>query len=209
MASLLATLFAATAAAQQIGTNTPEVHPLLPSQKCTAAGGCQTVNTSIVLDSQYRWLHNVNGYDNCQVNGGWNTTLCPDATTCAQNCAVEGVDYSSYGIDVNGNAVTFNLYKQSAGVTTLSSPRGYLLADDDTTYDIFKLLNQEITYDIDVSQVPCGINGALYMSEMLPDGGFDNVTNPAGAKYGTGYCDAQCPRTPFVYTNGTTESKPG
>ena len=93
MASLIATFFAATAVAQQIGTNTPEVHPSLPSQKCTLGGGCKTLNTSIVLDSQYRWLHNAKGYDNCQVNGSWNSTLCPDGVTCAQNCAVEGVDY--------------------------------------------------------------------------------------------------------------------
>jgi len=98
-----------------------------------------------------------------------------------------------------------NLFKQDNGVTTLSSPRAYLLANE-TTYDVFKLLNQEITYDIDVSQVPCGVNGALYMSEMLADGGYNAKTNPAGAKYGTGYCDAQCPKTPFVVANGTTEA---
>ena len=205
MASLLVALFAAGAAAQQIGTNTPEVHPLLPTQKCTKAGGCKNLNTSIVLDSQYRWLHNKDGYDNCQVNGAWNSTLCPDGVTCAQNCAVEGVDYSGYGIKVNGNAITMNLYLQNGGTTSLASPRAYLLANE-TTYDMFKLLNQEITYDIDVSQVPCGINGALYLSEMLEDGGYDAKTNPAGAKYGTGYCDAQCPRTPFVFANGTTEA---
>ena len=205
MASLVTALFAATALAQQIGTNTPEVHPSLPSQKCTRAGGCKTLNTSIVLDSQYRWLHNVNGYDNCQVNGGWNSTLCPDGVTCAQNCAVEGVDYSGYGIKANGNAVTLNLYLQKNGATALASPRAYLLANE-SQYDVFKLLNQEITYDIDVSQVPCGINGALYLSEMLADGGYNAKTNPAGAKYGTGYCDAQCPKTPFVFTNSTTEA---
>ena len=98
-----------------------------------------------------------------------------------------------------------NLYLNNAGVTTLASPRAYLLANE-TQYDMFKLLNQEITYDIDVSQVPCGINGALYLSEMLADGGYNSQTNPAGAKYGTGYCDAQCPKTPFVFTNGTTEA---
>ena len=59
-----------------------------------------------------------------------------------------------------------NLFLNNAGVTTLASPRAYLLANE-TQYDMFKLLNKEITYDIDVSQVPCGINGALYLSEML------------------------------------------
>ena len=205
MASLAIIVFSSLAAAQQIGTNTPEIHPNLPSQKCTLSGGCQTVNTSIVLDSQYRWLHTVGGYTNCQANGVFDPSICPDATTCAQNCAVEGVDYSGYGIAVNGDAVTLNLFLNNNNVTTLASPRAYLLAEDGTTYDVFKLLNQEITYDVDVSQVPCGINGALYFSEMLADGGLNNSTNPAGAKYGTGYCDAQCPVTPFVVADGTYE----
>jgi cellulose 1,4-beta-cellobiosidase len=201
-----AALLATVVTAQQIGTNTPEVHPLLPSQKCTRFGGCKTQNTSVVLDSQYRWLHATGGYNNCQVNGGWNSTLCPDGATCAENCAVEGVDYGSYGIQVNGSAITMNLFLQNGNTTSLASPRAYLLANDNT-YDMFKLLNQEITYDIDVSGVPCGVNGALYLSEMLSDGGYNAKTNPAGAKYGTGYCDAQCPVTPFVVANGTTEVK--
>lgn len=136
-------------------------------------------------------------YNNCQLgNGAFNTTLCPDAATCAQNCAVEGVDYSGYGISVSGSAITLKLFLQNGNTTTLASPRAYLLANE-TQYDVFKLLNQEITYDVDVSQVPCGINGALYLSEMLSDGGYNAKTNPAGAQYGTGYCDAQCPKTPF------------
>lgn len=38
-------------------------------------------------------------------------------------------------------------------------------------------------------------NGALYFSQMDADGGASKYpTNKAGAKYGTGYCDSQCPR---------------
>lgn len=41
----------------------------------------------------------------------------------------------------------------------------------------------------------CGINGALYFVKMDADGGLSKYpTNKAGAPYGTGYCDAQCPR---------------
>lgn len=65
----------------------------------------------------------------------------------------------------------------------------------DTNYQMFKLLNQEFTFDVDVSNLPCGLNGALYFSEMDADGGMAKFsTNKAGAKYGTGYCDSQCPR---------------
>jgi cellulose 1,4-beta-cellobiosidase len=59
---------------------------------------------------------------------------------------------------------------------------------------MFKLLNREFSFDVDVSSLECGINGALYFVEMEADGGMSKFpTNKAGAKYGTGYCDAQCP----------------
>ena len=46
--------------------------------------------------------------------------------------------------------------------------------------------------------MPCGLNGAVYFVEMDADGGKAAAANAggsnmAGAKYGTGYCDAQCP----------------
>lgn len=45
-----------------------------------------------------------------------------------------------------------------------------------------------------MSQLPCGLNGALYLVEMDEDGGISKYPgNKAGAKYGTGYCDTQCP----------------
>jgi len=40
--------------------------------------------------------------------------------------------------------------------------------------------------------MPCGLNGALYFVQMSANGDA-SATNAAGAKYGTGYCDAQCP----------------
>ena len=56
---------------------------------------------------------------------------------------------------------------------------------------MFKLKNKEFTFDVDVSNMPCGLNGALYFVEMEADGGkAKHPTNEAGAKYGTGYCDA-------------------
>lgn len=67
---------------------------------------------------------------------------------------------------------------------------------------MFNLLNQEFTFDVDVSKLPCGLNGALYFSEMDKDGGMSRFSsNKAGAKYGTGYCDSQCPRD-IKFING-------
>ncbi|CAE6459644.1 unnamed protein product [Rhizoctonia solani] len=84
---------------------------------------------------------------------------------------------------------------------------------------MFKLKNQEFTFDVDVSNLPCGLNGALYFSEMAADGGKSKyANNKAGAKYGTGYCDAQCPRNiKFIngeanvarWTGSTTDPKSG
>eukprot|EP01113_Clastostelium_recurvatum_P022123 TRINITY_DN2633_c0_g1_i5.p1 TRINITY_DN2633_c0_g1~~TRINITY_DN2633_c0_g1_i5.p1 ORF type:complete len:329 (+),score=113.53 TRINITY_DN2633_c0_g1_i5:314-1300(+) len=65
---------------------------------------------------------------------------------------------------------------------------------NESAYQMFHLKNQEFTFDVDVSNLPCGLNGALYFVQMQPDGGMSaHPTNKAGAKYGTGYCDAQCP----------------
>lgn len=74
--------------------------------------------------------------------------------------------------------------------------------EDDANYQEFNMLAQEFTFDVDVSQLPCGLNGALYMSAMPKDGGLAQYPgNKAGAAYGTGYCDAQCPRD-LKFING-------
>jgi cellulose 1,4-beta-cellobiosidase len=193
-ATLLALCFAAAAFGQQVGTNTAETHPSLSWQKCTKSGGCTTVSSSkITLDANWRWLHTTTGYTNCYTGNEWDTSLCPDGVTCAANCALDGADYSgTYGITTSGNALTLKFVTQSQQKNIGS--RVYLLTDD-THYESFQLLNQEFTFDVDVSNLPCGLNGALYFAEMDADGGMaKNPGNKAGAQYGTGYCDSQCPR---------------
>merc|ERR1712029_866391 len=62
----------------------------------------------------------------------------------------------------------------------------------------------------DVSSLGCGLNGAMYFVEMPQNGGKDGDLNTAGAKYGTGYCDAQCPRDmKFVKGLAATELTEG
>ena len=76
--------------------------------------------------------------------------------------------------------------------------RVYLLADDDK-YFMFKLKNQEFAFDVELSSLGCGLNGALYIVSMEEDGGMSTGPgNKAGAKYGTGYCDAHCTTAKFV-----------
>lgn len=186
--------------AQQVGSNTPENHPSLPFQICTKAR-CDTISGSVTIDANWRWLHNVGGSQNCYTGNEWDTSLCPDGVTCAQKCAVEGADYpGTYGITTSGNSLKLKFVTHGPYSTNIGS-RVYLMQNDDT-YQMFKLKNREFTFDVDVSNLPCGLNGALYFVEMDADGGKSKFSNnKAGAKYGTGYCDAQCPHD-LKFING-------
>merc|ERR1711871_460474 len=160
----------------------------------------------IVLDSNWRWTHKVGTTTNCYSGNEWDTSICPDPVTCAQNCALDGGDYEgTYGIKVNGNSVQLNFVTHGQYSSNVGS-RVYLM-DSETTYKKFHLKNQEFTFDVDVSNMPCGLNGALYFVEMDADGGLSKYSgNKAGAKYGTGYCDAQCPHD-IKFINGEANTK--
>jgi cellulase len=94
--------------------------------------------------------------------------------------------------------MTLHMYMNESGkINVPVSPRVYLLDQSGQEYSYLRLLNQEISFDADVSNLPCGMNGALYLTSMEQDGGRSSV-NPAGATYGTGYCDAQCPKSSFI-----------
>nr|QDK64596.1 putative cellobiohydrolase 2 [Ganoderma lucidum] len=199
--SLLVLSYAAIAYGQQAGTLTTETHPQLTVQKCTSSNSCTTENHSVVLDSNWRWLHDTSG-TNCYTGNTWDTSLCPDPVTCATNCALDGADYAgTYGITTSGNALTLKFVTYGPYSTNIGS-RVYLMDTSDAKYEIFQLKNQEFTFDIDMSQLPCGLNGALYFVEMDADGGLSRFPgNKAGAKYGTGYCDTQCPHD-IKFING-------
>jgi len=200
-ATLIAFSFLAVGYAQQVGTQTTETHPSLSWSTCTASGSCTTNSGSITLDANWRWLHTTSGYTNCYTGNTWDATLCPDAETCTTNCALDGADYSgTYGITTSGNALTLKFV--TTGANTNVGSRVYLMASE-SEYEMFQVLNKEFTFDVDVSNLPCGLNGALYFSEMDADGGVAKYpTNKAGAKYGTGYCDSQCPRD-LKFISGT------
>lgn len=178
--AVASTLFAA-ARAQQVGTQQTETHPSMTWQTCTASGSCTTVNGEVVIDANWRWVHDVDGYTNCYTGNTWDATLCPDDVTCATNCALDGAQYAStYGATTSGNALTLDF------VTGSNIGSRLYLMEDESTYQGFKLLNREFTFDVDVSNLPCGLNGALYFVSMDLDGGVAKYpTNKAGAKYGT------------------------
>jgi cellulase len=131
-----------------------EDHPLLPTWTCTTSAGYLQQNTSVVLD----------GPDSKMAKGA------AGSRTAA--------DYTAMGVSTSGNVLTMYHYVQG----TNASPRVYLLGDDGK-YAMMSLLNGEPTVDVDLSTLPCGENGAFYISSMEPDG-------KSNAAAGSGYCDA-------------------
>jgi cellulose 1,4-beta-cellobiosidase len=142
----------------------------------------------------------------------WNATACPDNKKCLQNCAIEGADYQgTYGVTASSDSLTLKFITKGQYATNIGS-RLYLMKDMNN-YEMFKLVGNEFTFDVDLSQLPCGLNGALYFVSMPQKG-----HGTPGAKYGTGrpglspktltpltnfigYCDAQCARD-LKYING-------
>ncbi|KAL3457934.1 concanavalin A-like lectin/glucanase domain-containing protein [Aspergillus heterothallicus] len=203
--ALLTVALALLTTAQQLGP-TPERRPLLDTWKCTTAHGCTKQKTSVVLDAATHQIHQRNSpHTPCASGDALDAALCPDKHTCAANCVIDGIsDYAAHGVSTHGDRLVLKQYlrDRASGNLTAVSPRVYLVDERsgrkpgrntaDKEYEMLHLLNQEFSFDVDVSGLPCGMNGALYLSEMEPAGGRSKALNPAGASYGTGYCDAQC-----------------
>lgn len=183
----------AAARAQQVCSLTTETKPALTWSKCTSSG-CSDVKGSVGIDANWRWTHQTSGSTNCYTGNKWDTSICTDGKTCAEKCCLDGADYAgTYGITSSGNQLSLGFVTQGPYSKNIGS-RTYLM-ENENTYQMFQLLGNEFTFDVDVSGIGCGLNGALYFVSMDEDGGKAKYSgNKAGAKYGTGYCDAQCPR---------------
>ena len=210
MAVLVALPFCllAVASAQQAGSQKQEEHVPLSFATCTKAGGCKGTQTTLTMDAQWRWLHDSrpNQFQNCLQGTAWDKTIAPDGLKAASNCALEGMtssDYATtYGVTPIKGGVSLNFVNgQSVG------SRMYMMEEGkQDKYMMFKLLNKEFRFDVDVSTLECGLNGAVYFVEMKADGGLGEGNNTAGAKYGTGYCDAQCPHDlKFIHGEGNVK----
>jgi len=187
------------AVAQQAGDFREEARPPMPVSHCSTAQGCVTEETSVTMDAKWRWLHALaadkeRSYRPCLNGLRWNRKQCPDAETCAQRCALEGLDLRAYervgGVHFSNGSVRLKFLSPSGS----TGSRLYLL-DSDDTYKLFKLKNREFSFDVDVSKLPCGLSGAVYFVEMDRHGGKGHHNNVAGARYGTGYCDSRCDRS--------------
>lgn len=200
LALLLAGLLL-SARAQQAGTVTPNEPPALALKRCQARASpsapldCATLPRNVVLDANWRWLHVQEGYENCFAGSAWNTDRCGDEVTCAARCALEGVDAGklgdTYGVAAKADGGLELRYVTGSNVgSRLYVARGEGSA---TAYSLFRLKNRELALTVDVSELPCGLNAAAYLVEMDAHGDLGRGANRAGAAYGTGYGDAQCP----------------
>jgi cellulose 1,4-beta-cellobiosidase len=194
---LICTLASAIVHAQRIGTYEPETHPKFPITSCApGAAPCTTLNTSLVMDAEWRWIHKYDTYTNCYEFGAWNTTICPDGATCAENCAVDGASYQPvYGVTVKNGNLTLPWITHFDFSQSVASRLFVLEEGSSDRYKMWKLLNREVTFDVDVGKLPCGMSGSVYLVGMDEDGGMARYkSDRAGARYGTGYCDASCPK---------------
>jgi len=179
-----APLLMGLAMAQQVGKQQTETHPKMSWKKCSGKGSCTAVNAEVVIDANWRWLHDAN-QKNCYDGNKW-TDACSTAADCASKCQLEGANYgTTYGASTSGDALTLKFVTKHEYGTNIGS-RFYLM-NGASKYQMFTLMNNEFTFDVDLSTVDCGLNAALYFVAMDEDGGTAKYSsNKAGAKYGTG-----------------------
>jgi cellulose 1,4-beta-cellobiosidase len=142
----------------------------------------------VVLDANWRWIHFNNKYDNCY-DGSWKCDNCDD-------CILEGISKEKYDSVYGIRKKDDKLELQFITGSNIGS-RVYLLKNN--KYWFPDLLNKQLSIDIDVSELPCSLNSAVYLVQM-------NST-----KYdvmGVGYGDAQCPTDiKYFYTGKVNKDK--
>jgi len=102
---VLANLLAAVHS-QQVSTLVTEIHPEISWETCTADKNCTAHVGGLTLDSSFREIFAVNTTVYCMQGNNWNTTICYDDQSCAQNCGLNGADYSDdFGVTATGNGL--------------------------------------------------------------------------------------------------------
>ncbi|WYZ43396.1 hypothetical protein EsH8_VI_001095 [Colletotrichum jinshuiense] len=203
---LSATLLLASFVAGQTPGNSTDQHPKLETFRCTVKGGCHKKTNYIVVDQSQHVIQTASGVGCLTGNSPPNSSACTTPEECASNCRIEGIqDYSANGVTTQGTDLRLTMF--NAGGSEVS-PRVYLLEENKQRYEMVHLTGAEFAFDVDMVKLPCGMNSALYLSEMLPDGGKNTSTlNKLGPAWGTGYCDAQCFKTSFINGVANFEDK--
>jgi cellulose 1,4-beta-cellobiosidase len=71
-----------TVISQKVGTQQAEFHMPINWQNCSSLGVCATVNGALVIDANWRWLHQADVAQNC-FTASWN---CGGIDSCTANC---------------------------------------------------------------------------------------------------------------------------
>ena len=170
----------AAALGQHQGKARDESHLPLPIQHCTVAGGCKFENTSSVLDSNWRWTHEVGCTNsskcNCFLGNVWVNETCKTPDECTTKCAIDGEDTKGYkekyGISADGqgllNLTFVTHYKAEGANGTNVGSRMYLL-EDESNYKMFDLLNRR-TY---------GFLHATHTTSLTPPASHPSQVQPA------------------------------
>lgn len=140
-----------------------------------------------VLDADWRWIHYVDSYSSCTRG------FSPDED---KHCVIEGVDdyEKKYGVSSTGvNGV--QLRYVSSGGNSIGS-RVYVVDPDTLLYERLLLKNRQLSMTVDMSELPCGVNGAAYLLSL------NESTIPLLESVGGSYGDAQCPKH-MKLMNGT------
>ena len=140
---------------------------------------------NLVLDANWRWLHVQNGYKNCY-DGSW---ICEND---CDNCVLEGISLEQYKTVYGISELNNQIELQFITNNNIGS-RLYVLKND--KYWFPDLLNKQISIDMDISEVPCSLNAAVYLVQVNSTE-FDTL--------GIGYGDAQCPTDIKYFYNGKT-----
>jgi len=124
--------------AQQPGTSKTEGNPTISVKECTS-NGCSIKDHKLVLDANWRWIHTEDS-KNCYEGNMWDTSICADATTCAETCQVEAVDANDYANTYGVTSIPGGVKLSFVTGSNVGS-RLFLLEDDE--YKLFKLKNRE------------------------------------------------------------------
>lgn len=185
------------ATAQRPGDLQPEVHPKFSWSTCSINATCTNTVGELVLDANYRWVHKAGSYRGCYQGTDWDRNVCNSEANCTETCVLEGAGDYARGYGVNATKDTVSLKFKTYHDFSYNVGSRLFVMENKTRYATFTPLNNELSFDVDLSTVECGINSALRFVAMDADGGagrFPSSSNQAGAEYGTGYCDASCPR---------------
>jgi len=196
MYGLFAILASAFTAVNAQGFAGSEATLNMPWQSCSGKGRCSSTAGKVTMDANWRWLHiqgKNDGTGNCYKANNW--LNCKSDADCKSQCVLEGLssnDYQkNYGVRANNGNLTlaFVTETQNGNEKNVNvGSRLYMLDTAGQKYQLFTLDDKEFSFDVDFSNnFRCGLNAALYFVAMDANGG-------GRPRYGTGYCDGQCPR---------------